>query len=352
MKVLYIFSGTRTDRFKGKISVDYPDTQFYGMNHLNEFGIDAEYKEFESYPFGRLIKKIIGFRLKNALMYFPARRYDLVFGISVFYMLIWKKIFRTETKFVVFNSMFNRMLTVHPDGSLRRRILFWILQDVDGIVFLGRDQLERMVKAAPFLRSKSYFVPMGVDAAYYHPMYDGRKSFFLSVGRDNARDYGTLVEAARLMPDEEFHFVCLPRNIADIEDIPPNIKIHINIPFGELQDLYRTARALLLIMHDDSHIEGSDSSGPTVLLEAMAIGMPIVVSKKGYIADYLEDGKNALFVDFYDTNGIVKAVKAISDAAYRMKLAQNARAKVDECFNTREMARGLAEVFEKIHGRN
>ena len=44
-KILYLFSGKRTDVYHGKIHHDYPDTPFYGMNHLGDFGFDAEYKD-------------------------------------------------------------------------------------------------------------------------------------------------------------------------------------------------------------------------------------------------------------------------------------------------------------------
>src|SRR3989344_1604365 len=122
MKVLYIYSGKRKNKFQGEIGKDFPDTQFYGLNHLTKFSIDAEYKEFGDLARGWWIQKIIGFRLKHFLMYFIARRYDIVFGISVIYMLVWKKMLRTKTKFVIFNSALNRMLTVHKPGTLMFQI--------------------------------------------------------------------------------------------------------------------------------------------------------------------------------------------------------------------------------------
>jgi glycosyltransferase involved in cell wall biosynthesis len=303
MNVLYVFSGERTKRFVGKAGVDFPDTQFYGMNHLRDFGIHAEYKEFEDYPFGRFIRKLFGFRIKHMLMYFIAIRYDLVFGISVMYMLVWKKFFKTKTKFVIFNSNINRLLMSHIQGTLAYRILVSLLKEADGIVFLSDDQMNIVTSKLPFLKEKSHVLLMGVDEVFYKPVYDGRDNYFLSVGRDNARDYKTVVEVARMLPHEEFRFVCLPRNIEGIQDIPQNVKIYENIALEELEALYKGARALLLIMHNDTYLEGSDSSGPTVLLEAMATGLPVVVSNKGYIKDYMVHGEEGIAVDFYDREG-------------------------------------------------
>lgn len=349
MKVLYIFSGERKSRFIGKSGIDYPDTQFYGMDHLKNFGIEAEFREFESLPFGKLIKKIIGFRLKHFFMFFYAIKYDIVFGISVIYLLFWKKLFRVKTKFIIFNSVLNRMLIVHKPGTFKFKFLIWILKEVDGIVFLARVHMDKVCEKIPFLKDKSYFLHMGVDSNYYKPIYDNREDFFLSVGRDNARDYKTLVEVARLLPDQEFRFVCLERNLKGIENIPDNVKVFINIPMVDLQNMYRKAKALLLILHNDSYIDGSDSSGPTVLLEAMAIGLPIIASKKEYLKDYIEDGVNALFVDFYDVAGIVNSIHKIDNDQFRIGMAKNARDRIDSSFNTLEMARNLSKVFKKIY---
>lgn len=349
MKVLYIFSGERKNKFKGISGINYPDTQFYGMNHLKEFGINAEYKEFESTKIGKFIAKIIGFRAKHFFMYFVARKYDLVFGISVIYMLFWKKVIPTKTKFVIFNSVLNRMLIVHKPGSIGFKILFWLLGSVDGIVFLSHFHLDNVISKIPFLNGRCYFVAMGVDREYYKPHYDDRSKFYLSVGRDNARDYKTIIDVARKMPNEEFHLVCLPRNIKDIPNIPSNVFIHINIPRVKLDELYRNARALLLIMHNDTYVEGSDSSGPTVLLEAMAIGLPIIASKKEYLRDYIKHGEDALLVDFYDVDAIIKSINSFSDESFRTKLAINSRHKVDKIFNTKEMAGNLSKIFHKIH---
>ena len=348
MRVLYIFSGDRRRRFQGVPGRDFPDTQFYGMNHLGEIGVPAEYKEFEDYPLGRYIARIIGFRAKHSLMYFVARHYDVVFGISVIYMLIWKKLFPTKTKFVIFNSVFTRMMNTYGPRSIKFKLLTWILKEVDGIVFLAHVDMEKVASRIPSIAHKLYFVAMGSDAAYYQPKFENRKRFFLSVGRDNARDYKTLVEVAKRLPHEEFHFVCLPRNIEGLH-IPDNVRVHINIPRKEMEELYDQAKALLLITHHDSYTQGSDSSGPTVLLEAMAKGLPVIASRKGYMSDYVQDSEDALLVDFYDVDAIVGHIRTLSNEKMALQIAKSARSKIDTIFNTREMANGLARVFETIY---
>ena len=45
LKVLYLFSGKRSNVYQGEIHKDYPDTPFYGLNYLSDFGFEAEYKD-------------------------------------------------------------------------------------------------------------------------------------------------------------------------------------------------------------------------------------------------------------------------------------------------------------------
>jgi glycosyltransferase involved in cell wall biosynthesis len=351
MRVLYIFSGVRRKKFTGKPGVDYPDTQFYGMNHLSLFGMDSEYKEPEDYFLGRLISKFLGFRFKHVFMFFVARKYDIVFGISIIYMLFWKKIFSTKTKFIIFNSVLNRMFLVHKEGTIGHFLLIFVLKEVDAIVFLSHTHLGKVLKSAPFLKDRCFFVPMGVDIEFFKPNYERKDNFFLSVGRDNARDYKTVIEVAKRMPKEEFHLVCLPRNIEAIKKIPSNVKIHVNIPSKALREMYNKATALLLIVHNDSYPEGSDSSGPTVLLEAMANGLPVIASRKDYLSDYIEHNQDAILVDFYDIDAIVSAIFSLKEISFRKRLALNARLKTEKSFNTKDMARSLSKIFNKVYER-
>jgi len=340
MKVLYLYSGTRKDKFKGKIGVDYPDTQFYGLNHLGKFGIEAEFKE----P-----KKSLGFRLRHFLMYFTARKYDIVFGSSILYMAFWKKIIPTKTKFVLLNISLGRTIAANKNRFLKRQILSWILKEIDAVVCLTSVQKEYLERSAPFLKDKIYPVPLGVDTNYYRPVYKDRKNYILSAGRDNGRDYKTVVETAKLMPEEEFHIVCSKRNLEGLNKIPKNVKIFFDLPLEELVKKYGEAKLLLLITHDDNFLDGSDCSGQTVLLDAMASGLPVVASRKKYLKDYAEDGREILLVDFYSPANIMEKINVLNNnTEMRLKQASNARERAEKELSTESMAKKLAAIFNGL----
>lgn len=97
----------------------------------------------------------------NIVLCIYARKYDVVFGISIIYMLIWKKIIPTKTKFVIFNSVFVRMLNVYSSTSWQFKVLVWILKDADGIVFLSQADMKKVADSIPSIADKLYFVDIG-----------------------------------------------------------------------------------------------------------------------------------------------------------------------------------------------
>ena len=349
MKVLYIYSGKRKGRFNGRIGVDYPDTQFYGLNHLSKFGIDAEYKEADDLIRSSILRYILSWRARHFLMFFLAKKYDVVFGISIIYMMFWRKIIPAKkTKFILYNSVIRRTLIANKKRPLKLLIIKWLLKELDGVVCLSNFQKEYIEKNLPFLKGKTFFVPIGVDSDYYKFQRNERKNFYLSVGRDNGRDYQTVIDVARDMPDREFHIICLPRNIAGIKNIPSNVQIMHSISSEELSREYKEAYAMLLITHDDNHLDGSaDASGPTVLVEAMAVGLPIIASRKKYLEDYVSDGKDAVFVDFYSKDSIINKIKELNNSAVAENIAKSARKKVEENLSTEIMAKTLENIFKK-----
>lgn len=343
MKVLYIYSGNRKEKFQGEIGKDFPDTQFYGLNHLNKFGIQADHKE----P-SKIFKKIFGFRVAHFFLFFSSFKCDIVFGPSLMYMLFWKKIFKTKSKYVLLNISLNRTLFANKNKKFKLFFLRWLLKELDIIVCLSNFQKITLEEQAEFLKEKTYFVPLGVDANYYHPAYSGRKNYILSVGRDNGRDYKTVIDVAHLLPKVEFHIVCSKRNLLGIENIPSNVKVFYDINFSDLILKYKEAKILLLTTYGDKHLDGSDCSGQTVLLDAMASGLPVIVSNKAYLKDYVINKEHALLTDCYSISSVLESISYLQDDQVWQKIAKNARDRIDTQFSTERMAEELAKVFKAV----
>ena len=345
IKVLYLYSGDRQSKFKGRVGVDYPDTQFYGLNHYDKKNIFAEYKE----PIVvKIFRILFGFRVSHCLSYFFTFRYDIVFGPSLLYAMFFKKIWPTKTHFILFNLSLVRTIKANSKNKIKMRVIKWLLKEFDAIVCLSVDQ-KNFLETNGLLNDKVFFVPLGVDMHYYKPVYEGREKYILSAGRDNGRDYKTVVELARQMPSEEFHIVCSKRNMIGIINIPVNVSVFYDLPIKDLISKYKEAKLMLLITHSDNFLDGADCSGQTVLLESMASGLPVIATKKQYMRDYLA-GDEILFIDNNNNLESIKMrIETLRNDDLRLKLSKKARLAIEANLSTFQMARKLPDIFNLVY---
>ena len=93
---------------------------------------------------------------------------------------------------------------------------------------------------------------------------------------------------------------------------------------AELASLYRSADVFAL---PTTHNEGF----PTVILEAMAAGLPIVTTQSRGAADHLVEERHALFVPPHDPHALAASLRRLlTDSALRRRLGDANREKVQE----------------------
>jgi glycosyltransferase, family 1 len=111
---------------------------------------------------------------------------------------------------------------------------------------------------------------------------------------------------------------------------------------------------LVKIMYESNiYIHTSIREGmPRVILEAMAMKLPVISSKAGFIEGTLSNGINGLLTDIGDVNGVVQAVEwLIKNEELRISLTEKAYQDVlekyewNKCFNR---YRKLLEKAEKM----
>jgi glycosyltransferase involved in cell wall biosynthesis len=128
-------------------------------------------------------------------------------------------------------------------------------------------------------RARVRRVAWSADTVYYPPA-SGPGAYFAATGVTQ-RDYAVLLAAARAVP---FPFVIL--GPADLQaQAPANVtwrarnreQPHSTIDDDQLRELYHGARAVLIPLRPDP----DDASGFTNLLEAIACGRPVVMTRTG-----------------------------------------------------------------------
>lgn len=111
----------------------------------------------------------------------------------------------------------------------------------------------------------------------------------------------------------------------------------------EAETLEEIARSDLLVL--PSFMEGL----PIVLMEAMALGVPVVASRVAGIPELVEDESTGLLFTPSDWDGLTAAIaRLLDDEALRTSIADRAKHKVMAEFDVRRSAARLTDLFDRL----
>jgi glycosyltransferase involved in cell wall biosynthesis len=171
------------------------------------------------------------------------------------------------------------------------------------------------------------FVPFGVDPGAFAPAGGDGAGDVVSVGADPHRDFDLLVRVATRMPDVGFRIVTTADRARGLAARPANVSLEADLPFEEMRRRLASARLVALPVRENSY-----SGATTVLLQAMALEKPVVVTRTSAIASGygLVDGENCRLVAPGDADGFERALGAVlRDDFHARALGASARATVE-----------------------
>jgi glycosyltransferase involved in cell wall biosynthesis len=188
------------------------------------------------------------------------------------------------------------------------------------------------------------FVPFGVDVNAFQPVSERCPTVdVISVGVDPRRDFALLEGVALRRPELSFRIVASADHARSLGSLPANVAVETDIPLEQVRDRMAAARVVALPVRDNSY-----SGATTVLLQAMAMAKPVVVSRtdavsKGY---GLENGINCRLVEPGDGDALEGAlVELAADAGAAAKLGTRARQTVERSFSWERYTNALWEIL-------
>ena len=117
------------------------------------------------------------------------------------------------------------------------------------------------------------------------PIEDGE--YLCAIGGEG-RDYATLVDAMRGLPDLRLAIVARPQNVEGL-DLPPNVSVRTNITLKEVWNIGKHAKLMVLPLLDTQV-----PCGHGTLIMAMQLKTPCIVTESDAMSDYVYPGKTAL----------------------------------------------------------
>jgi glycosyltransferase involved in cell wall biosynthesis len=188
------------------------------------------------------------------------------------------------------------------------------------------------------------FVPFGVDTDYFRPDPATPSDVdVVSVGADPRRDYELLLALATRRPEWSFLVIASRDQAAALDGAPANVRVEHDVTFDVVRDRLRSARVVALPVRDNTY-----SGATTVLLQAMASGKPVVVSRTAAIARgyQLEDGSNCVLVPPGDQTALEKSIDALlGDEERTRAIGAGARETVEQHLTWRRYADAIRDLL-------
>ncbi len=355
--ILYLYAGADRRKLLELYSKgDAPDTSFFGLNHLMvQSNTKATFFEFGSgfkYTLNSFICKYLGFHAS----FFPALlviwEHDIIVSCVSLPLLLIRSFMPTKKPcWVVFNLNLTNLLKRNRLNVLKYKILIFALNRAGHIVCISNNQKEFLINEG-IDHKKLSVVLFGVDKNFFClPLQEREHYYILSVGKDNGRDYQTFIDAVRNIK-ARFIIVCAPRNTESLKDIPTNVEIKYNVGYLEMRNLYQNAKFVVVPSKGEDFLDGSDCSGQTAILDAMACGKAVVATYRTWMDDYLSDRNDCLIVE--PENPVLlreKIIFLLENPSEAISLGATARNTIETNLNSAMMSQNLYNLFVSIKNK-
>jgi len=283
----------------------------------------------DPHPLVRVLRKTAGRDAALAMMGFLRRRqYDSIFtngenvGIPLALLL---KMTRKRPGHVTIG---------HRLSTGKKRVFFKRLhvhRQMDTIFVYASTQREYAQKHLGIPGEKIALIAFHADQSFYRPLPDVAvdPNKICSAGLE-WRDYPTLIAAVEDLPELTVKLAAASPWSKHTDEtasrtLPANVSAR-RYEYSALRDLYASANFVVVPLYENDF-----QAGVTTLLEAMAMGKAVIVSRTTGQSDVVIDGENGLMVAPGDVAGWKQAILRLqTDGTLRERLGRNAVSWVQE----------------------
>lgn len=346
MKVYFYHNQNINLIYKEWKSGRYPSHFLYGATHLHKYGIDVvmhRYKEFKSSAKLAFYVAWQVFTCKEPI--------DLVYAASTQGMGL--------------------LMFLHAIHIFRKPIIVWqrqpitnydliaktMYQGADRILFFSKKMADESIQSGAILPQQAEVVHWGCDLDYYDKLmffnneYSNNHRGFISTGKDR-RDMATLVRAFSATGQPLKIYVASQaygdNYLAILNDLRPSSNVNVtfvkgNIPAELAQKVWQSQYVVICCQ------ESNEPIGFTTLLEAMALGLPVICTRNAVYPFDIEAEKVGIGFQFYDSVALEAAIRYITanpDDASNM--GKNGRRLAETTYNLENCTKEVAAILTKF----
>ena len=346
MKVYFYHTRLTTESYLEWQKGLFPGHLLYGQPEMEKYGIEFVMHPYRHFPSRlRLMLYVLCAVLKRR------NRFEAIYATS----------FRGLELVIFLNAL----------GLLRCPIYTWhhtavttaksvwrelpsrlFYRGIQGMFFFCQKHIDESLKSVKAPAHKLHLVHWGPDVPFYDGIMKSASSpqvpVFISTGKEN-RDIQTLMQAFANLPHRLDIYIAEEcgginyRRVIEAEKLSANINVHYTegvIPH-RLAQIVAECSCVVIPCLDFPY-----TVGLTTLVEALALGLPLITSRNTYFPMDIDREGIGITVPYGDVQGWVDAVEYIAghpDEARQM--GRRARLLAEKVYNMEVFGRELAEVI-------
>ncbi len=348
MRILYLVLNPAPEQTMNEISSRViPSDRMYGLYELGKLGHEVRLLSMRPKgPFRRIFKFLnerFQFCLPDLAVLPRLKDYDVVVVNGPFSTLVTVAA-RLQHKKLVYLDTILRL----PSSVVRKKIYALNVLLSSGTVMYTRIQARQCARALGIDEGKFKLIPFAIDFSFYEqfqaPPGGSSERYVLAVGRDQGRDYGTLVKAAQ-GAGVKVKIVTLPYLLEGITIDEQRVEVLGNVSYAELYRLY--AQAAFVIIPLKGWATGY-SSGTRALLEAMAMNKCVVATHSPPLEEYARDGDGVLYVAAEDQRDLTAKMESLLNDTQALEKLEAKVESNKEAFDIRNFALAFSQYLSEL----
>ena len=252
------------------------------------------------------------------------QHYDLVFSLSERVGIPLAYLLPRNVRHVVqvHHLLSAKKLRILKAGRVPQR---W-----DGIIALSYAEATALKTALPALADRIHCLLNPVDTSFFAPISaltnPGEQPYIMSVGLSH-RDYPTLVRALQLLPQIPGHLYLGSNWVSGsgalgTAPLPVNVTTHPYVPPQLLRERYGNSQFVVVPIQETSQW----SAGCNAVLQAQAMGKPVIATRTPGMSDYVLDGVTGMLVEPNNPRAMALAIQSLwNDPSKATAMGQRAR---------------------------
>lgn len=255
---------------------------------------------------------------------------------------------RAKPHVVVEHSGGLHLLMRAPGGRI---LTSFIVKNSNRIVVVSRDLARKLARFCPRADGKLVVAPMGINAWFGSGSRDaehGRTALF--IGRlVKIKGLDVLLRAAKIAGDVRVVVAGDGPQRAELEDLARSLSVRAEF-LGRVgrQQKRELLSSCDLVVIPSRRLNGRDEGLPTVCLEAMAAGRPIIASRAGGLPEVIADGQNGLLFEPGDHIELAEKLNLVlADRDLRRRLSEGARQAAESYYWSR-IGPLFANIFKGV----